>query len=75
MRGAIELADVTEKQFEQILQYKVAHEGKFIFDPTKAKTSPNAAQPSGVLYFGVNIGWTTDDQMKIVLDLVSSLLS
>jgi hypothetical protein len=75
MHGTVNLSEVTEKQFDQILQFKLAHEGKFAFDPTQAKTSGNTAQPSGVLYYNVILGWSTDEGMKLVIEALSNLLS
>lgn len=72
--GIVTLNNLTEKQFSKMIQFKLSHEGQFFFNPTDAEQNqPQITAPA--LYNKVKVSWNNDEQMKVVLELLSSLLS
>lgn len=72
--GNITLNGVSEKQVSKIFEFKLAHEGQFSYNPA-AMTQFQPQQSTPAIYNGVLIQWNNDDQFKVVLQLLSSLVS
>jgi hypothetical protein len=70
--GSMNLNGVTEKQLVTILQFKLAHEGQFAFSP---QTLQPISNPPNVMYNNANFSWQNDEQLKLVLQLLASLLT
>jgi hypothetical protein len=69
--GNITLNGVTETQVAKILQFKTANEGKFTFNLQGVQAM---AAPQGVvIYNNVNLSWNGDANLKVLLELLSSL--
>jgi hypothetical protein len=75
--GNLILNGVSEKQVAQILQFKVANEGKFSFNLTGSQPAPPppGSAPGAVTYNNIILSWNSDANLKIILELVSALIA
>lgn len=71
--GNIVLNGISERQLVQILQFKLAHEGQFSFSPQALQQI--SAPPPNVIYNNAAFSWQNDEQLKLVLELVNSLVN
>ncbi len=70
--GSMVLNGITEKQLVVILQFKLAHEGQLAFSPQALQVASN---PPNVIYNNAGFSWTNEPQLRLVLELVGSLLA
>ncbi len=67
--GTLVLNGITDQQLEKIVDFKTKHESEVAFDPgALRKAGPTS-------YNNAAFSWTNDNQFKVVLELVSSLLA
>jgi hypothetical protein len=66
------LNGVTERQLVTILQFKLAHEGQISFSP---QVLQSVTGPPNVTYNNANFSWSGDEQLKLLLQLVSQLVN
>jgi hypothetical protein len=73
--GNVTLNGVTEKQVAQILQFKTANEGKFVFTlmGVQAMSTQQAGGPI-ITYNNVNLSWNTDANLKVLMELLAALI-
>ena len=74
MTGTIALNAVSEKSLLKVLEFKVAHEGQFSFNPSAAQQYQNNPQTPPI-YNGVTLGFTSDEQLKTVLQVLSLIVT
>lgn len=70
--GNMVVNGITEKQLITVLQFKLAHEGQFNFSP---QTLQPVTSPPNVTYNNANFSWANDEQLKLVIQLLTSLLT
>lgn len=70
--GNLVVNGITEKQLVTILQFKLAHEGQLTFNPQTLQTASN---PPNVTYNNAAFTWSNEPQLKLVLELLGSLLT
>jgi hypothetical protein len=68
--GSMVLNGVSEKNLVTILQFKLTHEGQFNFSPQSLQP---ASGPPNVLYNNAQLNWGNDEQLKLVIQLLTSL--
>jgi len=76
--GTITVSGVSEKQLADLIEFKIAHQGKFIFNPVQAQQQATQAKPPqqpSFFYNNVIISWNDDAGLKVVIELLLSLLS
>jgi hypothetical protein len=70
--GNMVVNGITERQLITILQFKVAHEGQFSFSPQSLQP---VTPPPNVTYNNAAFSWANDDQLRLVIQLLNSLLN
>jgi hypothetical protein len=70
--GSIVLNGVKDAEVARIFEFKTAHEGQFVvgFNSQQIQQPPN--QPPS--YYNFTITWTTDAGLKLILELMGSLV-
>lgn len=72
--GNITLNGITDADLLTIIQTKMRHEGKFVFNPQQLTAAPpQAGKPAGG-YNNAMFMWTTKEGLSVVNELVGALL-
>jgi hypothetical protein len=76
--GSVTLNGVTEKQLAHIIEFKVAHEGRFQFNaaqgPQQQIVAKGPGQTPSIVYNNETISWNDDAGLKVVLELLHALV-
>jgi hypothetical protein len=71
--GIISLNGLTDKQMAKLFEFKASHEGAFNYNVNA--TQLVQAGPSTSVYNNVNLGWNGDQNLKVIMELVSILMT
>lgn len=69
--GQITLNGISDPQVAKVFEFKTAHEGQFVVSFNSQPIQQGNQPPT---YNSFNISWANDAGLKLVLELVGSLL-